>query len=564
MQKRRKGIVAVMVPALLLTGCMRTSMNSLEWKLRESITTSNLQGVKEATRDKKLDLENMKVKIEVRGEDDKRALAQAISEKPLDVEMIQTLVDAGAKVNSKTGNYLCDIIRGAECPYSDRVEKVLKILLENGADPNQKDEKGYTAIDRWICESGIELRSANVTMVKDVWKMVDLFQKYGGEITANTLRLYLKNGGYVCGEELLKRLKENGTGAFEDLEYAINGENEKLLTYLEKNKPSSKQVILQAAAHCNVDVLKKMKEQGCDLGIKGSNRMTLLHIAASYNDADVVRFLAKEGGLEKKTEDGECTPFTMALIHANKPAVQVLKEMGATWQVSKEATEENDSWVQVCKWGDQKSVKMLLAEGFKPKDSECSLGYGVSNPQTLQALLEKKISYDVHYKEDGEKAFSGWEDLAYFNTELAYKIYKKDPDSKKLDNIYGEIYESVDRDLARKFMVETLDASDESAAKALECAVNLGDYNMVKKLIKIGVDVNQEISPDGDAESAGDEDESAVKHTVLHAAAECTSEDIAKYLVKHGADVNKKDGDGNTAYDIAKENQFFSDVDFLK
>ena len=36
-----------------------------------------------------------------------------------------------------------------------------------------------------------------------------------------------------------------------------------------------------------------------------------------------------------------------------------------------------------------------------------------------------------------------------------------------------------------------------------------------------------EISPDGDAESAGDEDESAVKHTVLHAATECTSEDIA-------------------------------------
>lgn len=152
--------------------------------------------------------------------------------------------------------------------------------------------------------------------------------------------------------------------------------------------------------------------------------------------------------------------------------------------------------------------------------------------------------------------------MAYFNTELAYEIYKKDPDSKKLDDIYEGIYESVDRDLARKFMVETLDASNESAAKALECAVNLGDYNMVKKLIKIGVDVNQEISPDGDAESAGDEDESAVKHTVLHAAAECTSEDIAKYLVKHGADVNKKDGDGNTAYDIAKENQFFSDVDF--
>ena len=85
--------------------------------------------------------------------------------------LVSTNIDAGTKVNSKTGNYLCDIIRGAESPYSDRVEKVLKILLENGADPNRKDEKGYTAIDRWLCESGIELRSANVTMVKDVRRL---------------------------------------------------------------------------------------------------------------------------------------------------------------------------------------------------------------------------------------------------------------------------------------------------------------------------------------------------------------------------------------------------------
>lgn len=551
--------------ALLLTGCRKTCWKSEDLKLWESIETSNLQGVKEVVKDKKIDLENIKVKNGIRG-DDKRALAQAISEDPLDVEMMQTLVNAGAKVNSKNGSYLCDIIQGAEIPYSDRVEKVLKILLDNGANPNRKDEDGYTAIDRWMCEYGIVGRSANVTMVKNVWKMVDIFQKYGGEITANTLRLYLNNGGYVCSEELLKRMGENveKTGVYEDLEYAINGENKKLLDYLEKNKPSSNEVILQAAAHCNVDVLKKMKELGCNLRIKGADNMTLLHIAASNNDADVVRFLAKDGGIEKKTENGECTPLTIALIYGNKPAVQVLKELGATWQVSKEATEENDSWVQVCKWGNHKSVEMLLAEGFTPKASECSLGYFVCNPQTLRALLDQKISYDVHYKEDGEIEFSGWENLAHFNAEFAYQIYKKDPDPQKLSDIYPEIYESIDRKFARIFIMETLSVSNEASAKALECAVNLGDYNTVKKLVKSGVDVNKEISPDEDAEYAGDEYESAVKHTVLHSAAENTSEDIARYLVKHGANVKKRDGYGRTAYDIAKKFDVFSNIEFLK
>ena len=34
-----------------------------------------------------------------------------------------------------------------------------------------------------------------------------------------------------------------------------------LLSYLEKNDPSSKQVLLQAVAHCNVDVWKKLSLQ---------------------------------------------------------------------------------------------------------------------------------------------------------------------------------------------------------------------------------------------------------------------------------------------------------------
>ena len=115
------------------------------------------------------------------------------------------------------------------------------------------------------------------------------------------------NAGYqpvsflVQHKDLEKEGKE--TGLPEDLLYTINGDNQKLLSYLEKNDPSSKQVLLQAVAHCNVDVWKKLKEKGCDLAIKGPDKRTLLHIAASYNDADIVKFLAKKEDLKKKTEE---------------------------------------------------------------------------------------------------------------------------------------------------------------------------------------------------------------------------------------------------------------------
>lgn len=292
----------VLISALLLTWCRQTPENSADSKLYVSIDGENLQGIKEVVQKKNVDLENMDIKA--RGVE-KRALEAAISADAMDVEMLQMLVDAGAEVNIKDDNYLCEIILNADIPYSRNVEESLKILLKKGADPNRKDVDGYTAVDRWICKNGIDILWGTVTSTQNVWKMVECFQKYGGKITKDTLHLYLKNGGYVLGKELIHHLEKEGkeTGLPEDLTYAINGDNEKLLTYLKKKNPSGKQVLLQASAHCNVEVWKKLKEKGCNLAIKGPDKRTLLHIAASYNDADVVKFLAKKEDLKKKTEE---------------------------------------------------------------------------------------------------------------------------------------------------------------------------------------------------------------------------------------------------------------------
>lgn len=87
----------------------------------------------------------------------------------------------------------------------------------------------------------------------------------------------------------------------------------------------------------------------------------------------------------------------------------------------------------------------------------------------------------------------------------------------------------------------------------------------MKQLVESGVDVNYLLLPEPDDEDEeGEDDESAIKHTVLHVAAMSTSDEIARYLVKHGADVKKKDGRGKTAYDLAKKYKMLSDYNFLK
>ena len=193
-------------------------------------------------------------------------------------------------------------------------------------------------------------------------------------------------------------------------------------------------------------------------------------------------------------------------------------------------------------WGNQKSIKLLLEEGYKPENFECALGYGSCNAQTLEELLDEKISYEVSSKEDYIE--SGLEELTGNNLELAYQIYKRNPDISVSTSLYNSAY----RETARKWIMETLDVNKESAARALEDAVCYGDYEFVKQLVESGVDVNHLLSPEPDDEDEeGEDDESAIKHTVLHVAAMSTSEEITRYLVKHGADVKKKDGRGKTA-----------------
>ena len=144
-------VSVVLISALLLTGCRQTPENSADSKLYVSINGENLQGIKEVVQKKNVDLENMDIKA--RGVE-KRALEAAISADAMDVEMLQMLVDAGAEVNIKDDNYLCEIILNADIPYSRNLSEFnhnyLKLTKQVSLDCSYGFDFGLSGDRLWI------------------------------------------------------------------------------------------------------------------------------------------------------------------------------------------------------------------------------------------------------------------------------------------------------------------------------------------------------------------------------------------------------------------------------
>lgn len=77
--------------------------------------------------------------------------------------------------------------------------------------------------------------------------------------------------------------------------------------------------------------------------------------------------------------------------------------------------------------------------------------------------------------------------------------------------------------------------------------MNAGNLEMVKYMVNIGADINRWTEEGEGGQSA------------IHEAAGNLSLDIFKYLKENGGNLDKKDAEGKTAKEIAKENTYFKD-----
>lgn len=336
------------------------------------------------------------------------------------------------------------------------------------------------------------------------------------------------------------------------MEYAVCGNNQALLEYLKRDKISDKKsVLLQAAAHCNVEVLKELKRQGCDFSIKDEGRKNLLHIAVKYNHAEVVSYLLKEGiNPNDVTDFYENDALTIAVIEADKEKVEMLMESGMDWQ--KGDAFGRDTWIAVCEGGTDTSVELMLEKGFYPTDEEIIYGYENCNDSTFQALLDAKIPYDKEYVED-DYVLTGFLGLCYFHPELAERIYDMDSDVEVTAEILEAVIDNGYSELAKKMIKNAKSLDISFTSSPLETAVFRGNKELVQYLVEKGADINY-IIPGEDGEY----------HTAIHTAASSPSTEILRYLIEHGGDITVTNYESMTPYEIAKKSKCYENMELLK
>ena len=358
-------VIYLVFCAFFLCGCQMKTEKAAGEKLYLSIVNNNIQGVKEVLRDEEIDLEKLPVSEWTEfSSKDRTALGIAISN-CVDMRIFQMLIDADADVNRNTKSKYTYLMKALEeSDYS-----LCKELLENGADVNAKNEDGLTAIDIWF---GFEQDEYVDVAGVDVWEMAELLIDYGAEISDKTLEAYIDASGYSCGKRLIEYLRENDieTGIVKDLEYAILGDDEKLLKYLQKNSPSDKDKVVRfAAANCNALVLEKLEQLGCDLTIVDEQGQNLCLIAAKKNEKDALQYMMKNKKiLRQKTNFYQIDVLSAAIIGANEENVELLRNEGMDWQ--RDGVDGGDVWIAACHAGQTDSVNILLEKDFAPTNEE--------------------------------------------------------------------------------------------------------------------------------------------------------------------------------------------------
>ncbi len=539
--KMRKIIICFFMALLFLSGCGNKEEKRAGLELYFAIDSGNLQGVKDVLKDSEINLEKLPYKEFTNfREEESRALGYALdSDSPKSAEIAKCLIDAGADVESKGDEGITYV--GYESSVTDGEADKLKLLLEAGADPTVEDDNGYSAIEHSVSKMDDRLYE---------WKEIELLMDYGAQLTDKALEVHIDNHGYLFGKKMVEDIKGRGkkTGLKKDVEYALCGESEKLLEYLKHHKVSDKDVVLRyAAANCNVQALQQLKKAGCNLAKEEDTNIgwiNPLYIASRYNeDEKVVEYLLNEGvNPDMKGNDDEDfyrhNALTMAAIGGKERNIKILRKWGVKWR--RKELDLGDTWVEVCREGTAKSVKVLLDAGFEPTAAEIMEGYGSANEETLEGLLQYQIPYNQEYMRDGE-SHTGFSEMCYMHPKQAFEIYKNEENIKLTEVELESIFLEYNEDFIR-YLAEHEERQDGYFLKqALKAAINNGDYEMVRYLVEKGADLNTPVEDDKDD-----------SYTVMHVAAQASSKTILNYLIEKGGDMNVKNSDGETPEEIKK------------
>ena len=246
-----------------------------------------------------------------------------------DVDTVNVLLQAGAKVNAKDSHDRTALIMASQEGHADVVE----VLLGAGADANMKSKAGMTAL----------LATAKYGSGPDVARV----------LIENGAKVNAKDGNWFSGKTVLEIAEEKGDVGLvrllesdlekTDLSYASKGGNlENVETLIEQGADVNEAddqgytALMKAAQEGRVDVVETLLESGADVSARANSfdKETALLVAAKHGHTDVVRVLIEKGKADVNVttrgfySKGD-TALDIALQEGNINTAELLQSHGA-------------------------------------------------------------------------------------------------------------------------------------------------------------------------------------------------------------------------------------------
>jgi len=211
-----------------------------------------------------------------------------------DIETAKKIIEKGADVNQKDKDGNTALIYASKNEYID----IVNALLEKGADVNQKDKDGNTALIYASSYGYIDIVNALLE------KGVDVNQK---NKDGSTALIYASISAYI---DIVNALLEKGAD----------------IDHLDDNNSTA---LIYASKYGYKNIVNALLEKGADVDKKGENTYTALIYASRDGYKDIINALLEKGAdVDQKDKDG-----STALIYASKNGyidiVNALLEKGA-------------------------------------------------------------------------------------------------------------------------------------------------------------------------------------------------------------------------------------------
>ena len=426
--------------------------------------------------------------------------------------------------------------------------EVVKVLLNKGADVNAFDSSGRTPLYK-ASQKGHEQvvsfllkEKASVDVICNGWHPLHV-AAYGGHL--EVVKVLLSKGADVnafdsSGQTPLYKAAQNG--------------HEKVVFFLLKKKASVDDTLngwrpLHVAAdRGHLEIVRAFLDKGAEVNAADKNRQMPLHVAADRGHLEIVRaFLDKDADVNATDNNGQA-PLHVVADRGHLEVVKVLVNKGA--EVNAMDKNNQTPLHLASNKGHLEVVKVLVEKG-------ANVNFRGKNDRALLHILASRGDIEI----------------VKILVENGVDVNAVDKDGQT--PLYNAAQNGYD-----KLVSFLLDHKAEANVKCrgsypLHIAAYIGHLDVVKALVRNGVDVNvEDINGQTPLHRAAQKGHDKVVsflldqkdkrgRTLTHILANKGDVEGVKFLVKKGADVNVEDINGQTPLHRAAQKGHDEVVAFL-